>query len=108
LFLQTPEHIFRPKFTVLSHPGAGYVGGDDFFDDNSALVCEFDINDIASLAAGNQPRPSFEILEFPRFRRHKVKQLCLTVHTLLDYDSQAKNELVADYNHTQSIQKCFA
>ena len=35
LFLQSPTHDFRPKFTVLSHPGAGYVGGEDFFGDNS-------------------------------------------------------------------------
>ena len=58
LFLQTPNHDFRPKFTVLSHPGADYVGGDDFFGDDSNLVDEFDINDIAALATGSQPRPS--------------------------------------------------
>src|SRR6185436_8400073 len=40
LFLQTPDHAFRPKFTVLSHPGADYVGGDDFFGDDSELVRE--------------------------------------------------------------------
>lgn len=27
LFLQIPEHDFRPKFTVLSNPGSDYVGG---------------------------------------------------------------------------------
>jgi hypothetical protein len=35
LFLQTPGHDFRPKFTVLSHPGSDYVGGEDFFGDKS-------------------------------------------------------------------------
>lgn len=37
LFLQTPSHDFRPKFTVLSNPGAAYVGGDDFFGEGSTL-----------------------------------------------------------------------
>ena len=49
LFLQTQGHEFRPKFTVLSHPGSDYVGGDDFFGDDSNLVREFDLNDIAVL-----------------------------------------------------------
>lgn len=61
LFLQTPGHDFRPKFTVLSNPGSGYVGGDDFFGDDSQLVREFDLNDIAVLAPGPQPTPMLEI-----------------------------------------------
>lgn len=61
LFLQTPDHAFRPNFTVLSHPGAAYVGGDDFFGAGANLVREFDINDIASLTAGNQPTPTLDI-----------------------------------------------
>jgi Z1 domain len=61
LFLQSEGHDFRPKFTVLSHPGSDYVGGEDFFSDNSVLVREFDINDILILTAGAQPAPSLEI-----------------------------------------------
>ncbi len=61
LFLQTPGHDFRPKFTVLSHPGAAYVGGEDFFGEGSSLVREFDLNDIAILAPGAQPTPTLEI-----------------------------------------------
>lgn len=61
LFLQTPEHDFRPQFTVLSHPGAAYVGGNDFFGAGADLVREFDINDISALTAGGQPSPSLEI-----------------------------------------------
>ena len=61
LFLQTPGHDFRPKFTVLSHPGADYVGGEDFFGDSSPLVREFDLNDITALAPGHQPTPTLEI-----------------------------------------------
>jgi hypothetical protein len=61
LFLQTPGHDFRPKFTVLSHPGAAYVGGEDFFGDASELVREFDLNDIALLAAGSQPAATLEV-----------------------------------------------
>jgi hypothetical protein len=61
LFLQIPGHEFRPQFTILSHPGADYVGGEDFFGDKSVLVREFDINDIAVLASGAQPAPTLEI-----------------------------------------------
>lgn len=58
LFLQGPEHPFRPKFTVLSHPGGQYVGGDDFFGEPSQLVREFGAADIELLAGGGQPRPA--------------------------------------------------
>lgn len=61
LFLQPGENAFRPKFTVLSHPGADYVGGDDFFADSTALVREFPITDIAALTPGSQPAPSQSI-----------------------------------------------
>lgn len=61
LFLQTPGHDFRPKFTVLSHPGSDYVGGEDFFGEESSLVREFDLNDISVLVPGPQPTPTLEI-----------------------------------------------
>jgi hypothetical protein len=61
LFLQSPGHSFRPKFTVLSHPGHDYVGGEDFFGDDSKLVREFDLNDITVLAPGPQPTPRLDI-----------------------------------------------
>jgi len=61
LFLQSPGHAFRPKFTVLSHPGNDYVGGEDFFGDNSNLVREFALNDITVVAPGPQPTPRLEI-----------------------------------------------
>ena len=61
LFLQRPGHSFRPKFTVLSHPGHDYVGGEDFFADKSKLVKEFDLQDIAVLAPGSQPSPKLDI-----------------------------------------------
>src|SRR6266705_2140591 len=61
LFLQTPGHDFRPKFTVLSHPGHDYVGGDDFFGDESVLVREFDLDEILALAPGPQPTPRLDI-----------------------------------------------
>ena len=61
LFLQSPGHSFRPKFTVLSHPGHEYVGGDDFFGETSTLVREFDLNDISILAPGPQPTPRLQI-----------------------------------------------
>src|SRR5205807_5421206 len=61
LFLQTPGHEFRPKFTVLSHPGSDYIGGDDFFGEDSDLVREFNMNDSAVLAPGAQPVPTLDI-----------------------------------------------
>lgn len=61
LFLQEGAHAFRPKFTVLSHPGADYVGGDDFFSDDSPLVKEFELRDITVLAPGAQPNPTATI-----------------------------------------------
>jgi len=61
LFLQRPDDNFRPKFTVLSHPGQDYVGGQDFFADDSELVREFDLDDIDILAPGTQPNPRLEI-----------------------------------------------
>jgi hypothetical protein len=61
LFLQEGAHAFRPKFTVLSHPGADYVGGDDFFSDDSLLVSEFELRDITVLAPGAQPNPTATI-----------------------------------------------
>ena len=61
LFLQAPGHEFRPKFTVLSHPGQEYVGGEDFFGEKSNLVREYPLTDITALAAGSQPSPRLEI-----------------------------------------------
>ena len=56
LFLQDGRHPFRPKFTVLSHPGGDYVGGDDFFTGGD-LVREFPLADLQTLSAGSQPSP---------------------------------------------------
>jgi hypothetical protein len=61
LFLQTPGHEFRPKFTVLSHPGTAYVGGEEFFGEGSNLIREFPLKDIAALSSGGQPSPSLSI-----------------------------------------------
>ncbi|PFH09728.1 Z1 domain-containing protein [Collimonas sp. PA-H2] len=61
LFLQDGNHAFRPKFTVLSHPGAEYVGGDDFFSNESKLVKEFPLSEIAVIAPGPQPTPTATI-----------------------------------------------
>jgi len=61
LFLQEGKHAFRPQFTVLSHPGADYVGGDDFFCQNSRLVREFPLQDISILAPGAQPIPGDQL-----------------------------------------------
>jgi Z1 domain len=57
LFLQAQDHHLRPKFTVLGYPGNDYVGGDDFFSNNSTLTRVFDIAELTTLAAGMQPSP---------------------------------------------------
>lgn len=58
LFLQRPGHRYRPTFTVLTEPGAGYVGGDEFFGSGSARMLRLvDINEVAQLKASNQPKP---------------------------------------------------
>jgi len=61
LFLQEPAHDYRPKFTVLSHPGKDYVGGEDFFGDASNLVREFPLVDITTIAPGAQPAARLDI-----------------------------------------------
>lgn len=61
LFLREAQHDFRPKFTVLSHPGSGYVGGDDFFGGKANLVREFPLADITMLTAGGQPAPRLQL-----------------------------------------------
>ncbi|MBI3666746.1 MAG: hypothetical protein HY236_11090, partial [Acidobacteria bacterium] len=59
LFLQRPGHRYRPTFTVVTEPGAGYVGGDDFFGPGSSnLLRLVDINEVALLKASNQPKPT--------------------------------------------------
>lgn len=60
LFLQEPGHTFRPQFTVLSHPGSQYVGGDDFFSAGSTLVRIFPLTDITALTGGAQPMPRLQ------------------------------------------------
>ncbi|MGH6714685.1 MAG: hypothetical protein ACREDC_00705, partial [Bradyrhizobium sp.] len=59
--MQEEGHSFRPKFTVLSHPGTDYVGGKDFFGGAANLVREFDISEITALSPGSQPAPSRHI-----------------------------------------------
>jgi hypothetical protein len=55
LFLQTPDHPFRPSFTVLSEPGEGYIGGEAFFGPESKLLRAVDINEVDELRSTHQP-----------------------------------------------------
>lgn len=58
LFLQPCGNELRPEFTVLSQPGADYVGGTQFFGEGAALIREFPLSDLAVLAPAPQPKPS--------------------------------------------------
>ncbi|MDP2167887.1 MAG: Z1 domain-containing protein [Thermodesulfovibrionales bacterium] len=58
LFLQRPDHRYRPSFTVLSQPGYGYVGGEKFFGDQSILLRTVDIDEVEQLRTTYQPSPS--------------------------------------------------
>ncbi len=57
LFLQRPDHRYRPSFTVLSEPGPGYIGGEAFFDADSTLVDDVDLEEVELLRATHQPVP---------------------------------------------------
>lgn len=59
LFLQNPEHRYRPSFTVLSAPGPGYVGGYEFFGDpEGKLLRSVKIDEIEELRTSHQPKPT--------------------------------------------------
>jgi hypothetical protein len=61
LFLQRPDHLYRPSFTVLSQPGPGYIGGEAFFEDGSKLLESVDINEVDELKSGHQPDPTHRL-----------------------------------------------
>lgn len=59
LFLQRPDHRYRPSFSILSEPGPGYVGGDAFFGSGrDNLLRLVDLTEVNQLRASNQPSPS--------------------------------------------------
>ena len=58
LFLQRPNQRYHPSFTVLTEPGPGYVGGNEFFGPNSSLLRPVPLAEVQSLVVRNQPRPS--------------------------------------------------
>src|SRR3989344_1207627 len=61
LFLQTPNGLYRPSFTVLSEPGPGYIGGEAFFESESKLLRNVDIDEVDELKSGFQPNPTHKI-----------------------------------------------
>lgn len=58
LFLQRPDHSYRPSFTVLSEPGPGYVGGEAFFGPQNQLLRLVPIDEVDELCSTHQPAPS--------------------------------------------------
>lgn len=62
LFLQDPNHRYRPSFTILSEPGPGYVGGKEFFGDPDRRLLEtVEIEEVNELLASNQPSPTSRV-----------------------------------------------
>jgi hypothetical protein len=61
LFLQRPDGLYRPSFTVLSQPGPGYVGGEAFFEPDSKLLRSVDLDEVDELRSGHQPSPTHKI-----------------------------------------------
>jgi hypothetical protein len=61
LFLQRPSHEYRPSFTVLTDPGDNYVGGDEFFGEDSQLIEPVDIQEVNMLVAPSNPNPNGDI-----------------------------------------------
>jgi hypothetical protein len=111
LFLQTPGHDFRPKFTVLSFPGADYVGGDDFFGDESTLVTEFDIHDLDLLSPGPQPNPRMEL---PRslVRALDTFLVAATYKRMRDVDDNCAflchvSTKTSDHNHIVNLLRAY-
>jgi len=101
LFLQRPDHLYRPSFTVLSNPGPGYIGGEAFFEDDSKLLKYVDIHEVDELKSGHQPNPTHRIpagirealltffvaaaaknIQFPR---ENFSFLCHISHTKIDH-----------------------
>jgi hypothetical protein len=58
LFLQRPDGFYRPSFTVLSEPGADYVGGEAFFDPDSKLLKNVPLDEVEQLRTTYQPAPT--------------------------------------------------
>lgn len=59
LFLQNPDHRYRPSFSILSEPGPGYIGGYDFFGDpEKKLLRIVDIEEVDVLKTTHQPNPT--------------------------------------------------
>jgi hypothetical protein len=63
LFLQKPDHRYRPSFTVLSEPGEGYIGGEVFFSEDAVLLRDVNIEEVNQFQRTNQPSPIAEIPE---------------------------------------------
>lgn len=61
LFLQNEDGYYRPSFTVLSEPGHGYVGGEQFFEPDSKLLRYVDLEEVEELSSGYQPKPNQKI-----------------------------------------------
>jgi hypothetical protein len=55
LFLQRPDHPYRPSFTVMTTPGEGYVGGDRFFAPDSPLLASVELDEVDQLRSNYQP-----------------------------------------------------
>lgn len=59
LFLQDPNHRYRPSFSILMEPGKGYVGGNHFFGSKEHRLLKLvDIEEVDELRTSHQPSPT--------------------------------------------------
>src|SRR5262249_42626803 len=59
LFLQRPDHRYRPSFTVVTEPGSSYIGGDAFFGSGASnLLRMVDLNELTQLKTTTQRKPT--------------------------------------------------
>jgi Z1 domain-containing protein len=62
LFLQRPDHRYRPTFSVISEPGEGYVGGEAFFGSGRGnLLRIVDLAEVNQLRAATQSGPTAKL-----------------------------------------------
>ena len=111
LFLQRPDGFYRPSFTVLSEPGAGYVGGEEFFGQDSKLLRYVDLDEVEQLRTTHQPSPTGTVP--PNLRRALCSFLVAAAAKKIQNPTENYAFLchvsvnTADHKHIVNLLDCF-